>query len=219
MRYVYLTILACALAVIFVPPVHNENGPRPSSMTFQPSVQDRSIKNASRFVRQRQFANSLQKKSGSTLQPQHMPIPLSARAELWAQNTLPAPRDKAQSVFRAIVALVYDSHEDDDEIETRALAVQFLGENETLDAYIKDVLEVLPQHTYQRERNFIYSFARTARPNTSFSEYVVKDLDVAFKSNLNLRLNDLRQMSDALMRQPDLTLAEKREILARHDLR
>lgn len=128
-------------------------------------------------------------------------------------NHLPAPRHFSENVFLQALGKIHESNEQPSPQEIEAFSAKFIREGEDLDVYLEDVLSRLEPARDQKERNFIFEFARQGRPETSMSDLVEKDLREARRAGQYVASEDQQKLLDIFMAQQDLSFEEKDEVL------
>lgn len=145
-------------------------------------------------------------------------VTLSASTEAWLED-LPSPSTLAE---RALLRALGQIHESElslvDEKELEEFASLFVEEGGSFDQYIQSLLAALDPSWNQKERNFIYEFGRQARPESSFTASVIRDLKSARQGSRQIAQADDVRLVEILMAQPDLTFQEKASVLQRSQI-
>lgn len=164
-------------------------------------------------------SKTLQHSKATTAAPAMSPeniVPLSENAKIWA-SSLPQPHTAAERLFLYMLAYYRETTEEVNLEEMQSLGAQFLSQGVEFDGYLREVLSRLAPSADQRERNFIYVFARSASPDSSLSEQIMQDWYMAFESGLYSSRLDREALAQILMAQNDLTFEEKFELFNQYN--
>lgn len=132
---------------------------------------------------------------------------LSQETLVWSE-LLPRPKNKFENVFHFFIQV---ARENDEQSKKLILdrASDFLKLDDSFSEFVAANLEALDSGRDQNVKNFIYSFARAARPNFTFAEHLTVDLIEATKSPHQFSDANLQELKSLIWTSPGFTINEK----------
>ncbi len=139
-------------------------------------------------------------------------INLLPRTEQWLASR-PKGRSAHEQIFARAVGKIYEASNRISEDEIKEFSLHFLDQEDSFDVYLDTFLQSVERTKDQRLRNFIYEFARHARPEHSLKRAVVEDFLDSRQSARQGSMAEESRLVEILIAQVDLTFEEKQQLL------